>query len=105
MRALGRADRRDLRIGEDDARDGVVVRLARLAVDVRGDDPALILADVGERPDAGHVADRPEAVAGGEARVDRDPLRARLDPDRLEADAVDARPPAGRDEQPVAAQL
>ena len=33
------------------------------------------------------------------------PRAARLDPDRLQAEARDARPPAGRDEQPVAAQL
>ena len=38
-------------------------------------------------------------------RVDRDAVRVGLDADRLQADAVDARAPAGRDEQAVAAQL
>ena len=102
---LGRADRRGLRVGEDDARHGVVVRLARLAEDVRGDDLALVLADVRQLPDAGDVADRPQPLADAEALVDRDAAGVGLDADRLEADPLDARPPAGGDEQPVAAQL
>ncbi len=70
-----------------------------------GDDVALVLADVGQRPDAGDVADRPQPLAGAQPRVDRDAARVGLDADRLQADAVDARAPAGGDEQPVAAQL
>jgi hypothetical protein len=44
------------------ARNRIVVRLARLAEDVGGDDAALVLADVSERPDARDVADRPLAT-------------------------------------------
>ena len=44
-------------------------------------------------------------VARAQARVDRDPVRVGLDADGLEPDSVDARTPAGRDEQAVAAQL
>src|SRR3954452_6758238 len=44
----------------------------RVSEDVGGDDPALVLADVGQRPDAGHVADRPQALAGAHLCVDRD---------------------------------
>ena len=102
---LGRADRRRLRVGEDDARHRLVVGLARLAEDVRRDDLALVLADVGQLPDAGDVADRPQALARAQARVDRDPVAVGLDADRLQADVVDARAPAGGDEQAVAAQL
>ena len=102
---LGRADRRGLRVGEDDARHRVVVRLARLAEDVRGDDLALVLADVGELPDAGDVADRPQPLGRAQVRVDRDAVRVGLDADRLQADPLDARTPPGGDEQPVAAQL
>jgi hypothetical protein len=81
------------------------VGLARLAEDVRGDDAALVLADVGERPEAGDVADRPQALADAQLRVDRDAMGAGLDADGLEADAVDARAAARGDEQAVAAQL
>ena len=104
-RRLGRADRGRLRVGVDDARHGLVVGLARLAEDVRGDDLALVLADVGQRPDAVDVADRPEALARAQARVDRDPVRVGLDADRLQADPLDPRAAAGGDEQAVAAQL
>jgi hypothetical protein len=60
---------------------------------------------VGQRPDAGDVADRPQALAGAQSRVDVDAARVGLDADRLQADVVDARSPAGGDEQAVAAQL
>ena len=66
---------------------------------------ALVLADVGQRPDAGDVADRPQPLADAQLRVDRDAVRVGLDADGLEPDAVDARAPAGRDQQAVAAQL
>jgi len=59
---------------------------------------------VGQRPDAGDVADRPQALAGAQVRVNRDAVAVRLDSDRLEADAVDARTPARGHEQAVAAQ-
>jgi len=91
--------------GEDDARHGLVVGLARLAEDVGRDHLALVLADVGERPDAGHIADRPQALVRAHAGVDRDPVGVGLDADRLQADPLDARAPAGGDEEAVAAQL
>jgi hypothetical protein len=40
------------------------VGLALFAEDVRGDDFALVLTDVGQQPDAGDVADGPQALAG-----------------------------------------
>ena len=104
-RASAAPDRRRLRIGEDDPRHRLVVGLARLAEDVRRDDVALVLPDVGQRPDAGDVADRPQALARAQARVDGDAARVGLDADGLQAEPLDARAPAGGDEQPVAAQL
>ena len=70
-----------------------------------GDDLALVLAGVGQRPDTGDVADRPQPLTGAHVRVDGDPVRVGLDADRLEADPLDARAPAGGDEQVVTAQL
>ena len=60
---------------------------------------------MGQRPDAGDVSDRPQPLADAQVRVDRDPVRVGLDADGLQTDPLDPRPPAGRDEQPVAAQL
>ena len=42
-----------------------------------GDDVALVLPDVRQRPDAGDVADRPQAVGRAQARVDRDAREGR----------------------------
>ena len=103
--SLACADRGGLRVGEDDTGHGLVVGLSRLAEDVGGDDVALVLADMGERPDPGHIADRPQSLAGAQVGVDRDPVAVRLDADRLQAEPVDAWAPAGGDEQAVAAQL
>ncbi len=58
-----------------------------------------------EREHAGDVADRPQALADAQVGVDRDAVRIGRDADRLQADPFDARPPAGGDEQLVAAQL
>src|SRR5581483_11658494 len=102
---LAQADGGELGIGEDDPRDGPVVGLRRLAEDVHRGDSPLVLADVGEHRDAGHVADRPDALGGAAALVDLDPARVRLDSDVLEPDAVDARPAAGRDDELGAADL
>src|SRR5262249_22570994 len=77
---------------------------ARLAEEVRCDDPALVLPDVGQLPDAVDVADRPEALARAKARVDGDAARVGSDADALEADSLDARAPAGRGEEAIAAQ-
>ena len=52
----------------------------------------LVLPDVGQRPDAGDVADRPYAVAGRHPRVDLDPALAGLDPDGVESESVGAGP-------------
>ena len=101
------ADRGDLRVGEDDARNGAVVRGDVAAEDVGGRDPALVFADVGERPDPGDVADRPDAFGGAHPLIDLDPLGGaiRIDPGRVEAEAVDPRLAPGRDQQLVPAEL
>ena len=75
------AHRRGLRIGVGDARDGLVVGRMLLAGDVRGDDVALVLADVGQRPDAGDISDRPQALARAQVLVDVDPVGVGLDAD------------------------
>ena len=75
--ALALAHGRGLRVGEDDARHRAVVRLRARAQDVRRDDAALVLADVGQRPHAGDVADRPQAVPERESCVDGQPVRLR----------------------------
>jgi hypothetical protein len=94
-----------LGVGEGHARHGLVVGLTRLAQDVGGLDASLVLADVRQRPDPGDVADRPQALAGAQLIVDPDAARLGLNADGLQPDAVDARAPAGGDEQAVAAQL
>ena len=53
----------------------------------------------------GRVADRPEAVRHAHPLVDGDSLPRGLHADRVEAEAVDTRSPAGRHEQAIAAQL
>src|SRR6185436_9829904 len=77
---------------------------ARLTKNVRCDDAPLVLADVSQLPDAVDVTDRPQPFSGAQARIDFDPLRIRFDADGLQTDPGDARPPAGRDEQTIAAQ-
>jgi hypothetical protein len=66
---LACTDRRGLRIGVDDARQRLVVGHPCLAEDVGRDDLALVLADIGQRPEAIDVADRPEALAGAQMRI------------------------------------
>jgi hypothetical protein len=102
---LAGADARSLRVGVDDAWHRLVVGLAGLAEDVGGDDPALVLADVGERPDPGDVAYRPQALAGPQVGVDRDAVGVGLDAHRLQAEPVHAGAPSGGDQEPVAPQL
>src|SRR5262249_3350100 len=75
------------------------------AEDVRGDHLALVLADVGQRPEAVDVADRPKMLRRAQVRVDRNSVHVRLDADGLETEPADAGAPACGDEQPVAAQL
>jgi hypothetical protein len=81
------------------------VGVLRVAEDVCGHHFALVLADMGQRPDAGDVADRPQSLARTHLRVDWDPVHVGLDADGLEPDAVDVRAAAGGNEQLVAAQL
>ena len=57
--AYGGAHRGRLRVGVDHIRHGLVVGLAGLAENVRGDDLALVLADMGEQPHAGDVPNGP----------------------------------------------
>src|SRR5215212_435064 len=61
--SLGRPDGGCLRVGEDHPRNGIVVGLAWLAENVGCDDLTLVLAHMGQLPDAGNVADRPKALA------------------------------------------
>ena len=95
------ADRRRLRVGVNDAGHRLVVRLPRLAEDVGGDDLALVLADVGQHPQAGDVADGPQPLAGPQLRVDRDvPARPAVTPTvsrpiRHAAGVARSRPGAG----------
>src|SRR5881227_2425661 len=102
---LERANRRGLRIGEDNTREGFIVGYAWLAQDVRGDDVALVLPGRRQWPDAGHVADRPDPIGGAQVHVDRDSVAVGRDADGLEPDAVDTRTATGRDEQPVTPQF
>src|SRR5215207_9523547 len=76
-----------------------------VARDVRRDHVSLVFADVGQRPDAGDVADRPEALACAHVLVDLDAAWVGLDADGFEADPLDARAATGGDQQAVAAQL
>ena len=57
---------------------------------------------MGQLPDAVDVADRPQALARAQARVDRNSAVACFDADDVEADPIDARTAAGGDQQPVA---
>ena len=102
---LGHADRRGLRIRVGHPRDGLVVGRTPVARDVLGHHVAFVLAHVGERPDAGDVADRPQPLARAQVLVDPEAAGIGLDADRLQADPVHTRPSAGRHEEPVAAQL
>ena len=76
-----------------------------IAGNVLRDDVPLVFADVGQRPDAGDVPDRPHSLAGTHVLVNRDPVGIGLDPDGLEADPLDARSPTGGDQEPLAAHL
>ena len=68
--------------------NGLVVGLTGFAEDVGGDDLALVLPDVGQQPDAGDVANGPQAVAGAQVGVDGDAVPVSVDVDGLEADPV-----------------
>jgi hypothetical protein len=78
-----------------------------VAEDVGGGDPPLVLADVGERPDPGDVADGPDAIGGPHPLVDADPLLAcvGIDSGRVQAEAVHPGLASRGDQQLVAAEL
>ena len=59
-------------------------------------DPPLVLGDVREGRDPGHVADGPDAVGCTAALVDGDAAALGLDADGLEAEVGRARAPADR---------
>src|SRR5436305_8469618 len=90
---------------EDDSRDGAEVSLAMLAEDVGGDDPAVVLADVGQRPDSGHVTNRPDSIARIHPGIDWDAMRCRLDADGLETNVADAGAATRGHEQLLGGQL
>src|ERR671918_594252 len=71
---LAQPDGRELGVREDDTRDRAVVGPGGLPENVRRRYPGLVLADVGEERDAGDVADRPHALRGPAAIVDRNAL-------------------------------
>src|SRR3954468_19324539 len=99
------AHRRCLWVRVGHAWHGLVVGLARLTQDVRGHHVALVLADVSQRPQAGDVADRPQAVRGAQVGVDRNTVGVGLDADGVQAEPPNPRATARGDEQPVTAQL
>ena len=60
---------------------------------------------MGQGPEPVDVTDRPQPFAGAQLRVDGDPVVVGFDPDGLQAEAADARPPASGNEQTVAADV
>src|SRR4029077_2547803 len=101
-------DRGDLRAAV--RRPGLldVVHLVDVLVtgdDVRRDQP-LVARDVGQPQAADHVADRVDVrLAGPHLPVHLDDALVDLDPRRLEADVLDIRRPAGRDEHDLGLDL
>src|SRR6202034_1728983 len=81
------------------------VGFSRRPEDVVGHDFALVLADVGQRPESVDIADRPQTIGRAQVRVDGDPVRIFFDADRVESDSLHPRPSAGCDEYPVAPQF
>jgi hypothetical protein len=77
------------------------VGLTRLAEEVRGDDITLVLADVGQRPNAGHVTDRPQPLACAQLNVDRDAARA----NRIQACRYPGTPARGHEQAVTLARL
>src|SRR4051794_11090627 len=64
-----------------------------------------LLSDIGERPDAGDVADRPHAIRDPHRRIERRGHAGRPRWRRFEPAGVDTRAPAGGDAHEAAAQL
>jgi hypothetical protein len=119
---LGQPDARDLRVAEDDLRDGGVVgargepaprrRLRRLPLGAGRDDLAararLVLALVGEQHPSRHVAGGVQPApldALHEQRVVGRERRAGLQTDALEPEVVRARPASRRHQQLVPPEL
>src|SRR5947199_29899 len=97
--------RRDLRIREDDAWNRSILRAHRSAEHVRTRNPSLVLADVRERHDAGHVADRPDPLSRTAALVHLDPPLSGLDTGALERQFAEAGLAADGDDQLVGTYL
>jgi hypothetical protein len=95
-------DRGSLRVGVGDARHRLVVRRVVLSRNVGRHHVALILAHMGERPDAVDIADGPQALARAEMLVHRDAVRVSRDADRLQPDPLHARAATSGHQQPVA---
>ncbi len=70
---------------------------------VVGRHAGVVLADVGERRDPGHITQRPDILGGAQTVVHLDPASRDLQAERVEP--VDVRPPPRRDQQPVEADL
>ena len=103
---LGHPDAADLGIGEGHVGHGAVVGdRAVLAEHGRDGDRGVVHRHVRERAAADDVADGPQPVAGDHPLVDLDAARRRVEADRLQADVVEVRRPAGRDEQLLEGEL
>ena len=103
---LGFADRGDLRERVDDARDDVVVHVARLSRQHLGDGDALVLGLVGEHRPAHHVADGVDAGhVGREVVVDDDAAALGRDAGRFQAEAVRVGTPPRRDQHDIGEQV
>lgn len=89
-------------VGEGDSGKGAVVgRYVVVAEDVGDGDGGLVHGDVGERPTAADVADRPDPVGDPLVSVDGDPSLGLVDADGADADQAQVGTTSGRDQQPL----
>ena len=96
--ARRRPDGGDRRIREGDPRNGAVVGRGITAREVRRRHSCLVLPDVREHRDPGHVADRPDVLARAQAAVDLDPTPRDLDVEVIEPETLDVRPSPRRNQ-------
>ncbi|CUR54725.1 hypothetical protein NOCA2210075 [metagenome] len=101
---LGQSYRAHLGIGERDARDRTVVGPRPVLVEeITGRDRRLVHRDVGERPLAHDVPDRPEPVARAHPLVGLDGSGLRVEPHRLQPHVGQVRTSPGRHQELVGA--
>jgi hypothetical protein len=92
-------------VGKDDPGDAGVIGPAGLAQDVVGNDAPLVLGNMGEGHDSGHIADRPSAVGNGAPVVDHNALLAWLHPDALKANVGHSRTTTGAQDNNVCSEF